>query len=61
MARRGQSAWNRKFGQVARECFRENAGGSMKSYGACMRSELKKASPKKARKKSKKKGRGKRR
>lgn len=46
MPRKGQSAWNKKFGQVARECFKATSGESMRSYGSCMASELKKASPK---------------
>jgi len=39
--KRGQSSWNRKFGQIARECFRESSGGSMSSYGTCMSKKLK--------------------
>ena len=43
--RRGQSAWNRKFGQISRECFRETSGGSMSTYGSCMSKKLKAESP----------------
>jgi hypothetical protein len=46
MAKRGQSAWNRKFGQIAKECFRSTKGDSMRSYGSCMATELRKASGK---------------
>ncbi len=50
MPKRGQSAWNKKFGSVAKACFKEQAGKSMSSYGSCMSRELKKVSPKKKRK-----------
>lgn len=55
--KRGQSAWNRKFGTVARECFKESAGKSMSSYGSCMSKRLKAESPKKRRGGGKKKRR----
>lgn len=53
MAKRGSSSWNKKFGEIARSCFKETSGGSMRSYGTCMSTELRAARPGK-RKKAKK-------
>lgn len=37
--KRAITAWNRKFGATAKECFK--GAETMKSFGACMRRELK--------------------
>jgi len=46
MAKKGTSAWNRKFGEIAKRCFKESDSMSKNSYGNCMKTELKAVSNK---------------
>lgn len=41
------TAWNRKFGATAKQCF--SGAETMKGFGACMRRELKGAKRRKRR------------